>query len=104
MAPLALPQNSTIARDRADADGFASQAWLSQPERPLQLATGGPLAGRRLNRQRSPILCSTCSNVFGENTIFSVVARAPASWFRVIAMGVLAIIGWQGVQSNSAKA
>lgn len=39
------------------------------------------------------------SNVFGEGSIAGVIALAPAYLFGVIAMGVLAIIGWQGVRS-----
>ena len=45
MAPTALPPNSTIARDDANARKFAPQAWLSRPESPLRGASDGPLAG-----------------------------------------------------------
>jgi len=37
-------------------------------------------------------------NVFGETSIFAVIALGPAYLFGVIAIGVLAIIGWQGVR------
>jgi styrene-oxide isomerase len=37
-------------------------------------------------------------NVFGEGNLFSFIALAPAYLFGVIAMFVLAIIGWQGVK------
>lgn len=40
-------------------------------------------------------------NVFGESSVYAVIALAPAYLFGVIAMGVLAIIGWQGVRSVS---
>lgn len=40
-------------------------------------------------------------NVFGESSVYAVIALAPAYLFGVIAMGVLAIIGWQGVRSTS---
>lgn len=39
-------------------------------------------------------------NVFGDSSIYSVIALAPAYLFGVIAMGVLAIIGWQGVKGG----
>lgn len=37
-------------------------------------------------------------NVFGEGSWAGVVALAPAYLFGVIAIGVLAVIGWQGVR------
>lgn len=41
-------------------------------------------------------------NVFGESSVYAVIALAPAYLFGVIAMGVLAIIGWQGVRGDAA--
>jgi len=37
-------------------------------------------------------------NSFGDGSIFGIIALAPAYFFGVIAVGVLAIIGWQGVR------
>ncbi|WP_428415226.1 styrene-oxide isomerase StyC [Methylibium sp.] len=43
-------------------------------------------------------------NVFGEGNVYSAIALAPAYLFGVIAVVVLAIIGWEGIRSGRSAA